>query len=222
MDRVILDWFVYTQLLTLLVPLALLLLGFNRQPKVYLWLVISLLFSLMCDIAGRILILFSTSPNFSNTVYWLFSIIPITTFFYYAIKWRSLQAYLIVINIAYLLFGVVNYLYIQAESVNSYSNILHSLIILVLCIVYFYKLLKDLPAQQLQRLPMFWIVSAFFFSHAGKLVIYTVTHYLIHFVRDNLIIVWSFHNFLSIIANLLIAYGAWLNHKQLRSTSLSL
>jgi hypothetical protein len=121
-----------------------------------------------------------------------------------------------------MVFGIVNFLFIQTKYVNSYSNSLHTLIILILSIVYFYKLLRDLPAQQLQRLPMFWIISGFFFSNAGKLVIYTVTHYLIHFVQDNMIIVWSFHNFLTIIANLLIGYGAWLNHKQLRSTSLSL
>jgi hypothetical protein len=222
MNIKILDWLIYGSLVSLLVPLVFILLNSNRQPQAYLWLAYSLIFSLLCDVAGRILFALGINPNFSNTVYWLFSVIPITVFFYYAINWKTITGYLMVTNVAYLVFGIVNFLFIQTRTVNSYSNVFHSLIIIVLSILFFYKLLKELPAQQLQRLPLFWIVSAFFFTNAGKLAIYTVTHYLVHFLKDNLIILWSFHNFLTIIGNLLIGYGAWLNHKQLRSTSLSL
>jgi hypothetical protein len=222
MDVRLLDWFFYASLITLLIPLAFFITDLNRQPRSILWLVISLFFSFSCDIAGNILIRLGNSPNVAGTTYSLLSLIPLSLFFYYAIKWPHLKKYLWFINVVYMVFGIVNFLFIQTKYVNSYSNSLHTLIILILSIVYFYKLLRDLPAQQLQRLPMFWIISGFFFSNAGKLVIYTVTHYLIHFVQDNMIIVWSFHNFLTIIANLLIGYGAWLNHKQLRSTSLSL
>jgi hypothetical protein len=217
-----LDWLIYTMMFTALLPFIIISINLNRQPQVFLWLAYSMVFSVVCDVAGRILIELGISPNFSNTIYWLFGIVPVSLFFYYAINWKGLQFSLKAINFIYLAFALINFLFIQTEGVNSYTNILYSLIILVLSILFYYKLLRELPAQDLQKLPLFWVVSAFFFSNAGKLAIYTVTHYLIHFVKDNLIIVWSFHNFLTIIGNLLIAYGAWLNHKQLRSTSLSL
>ena len=222
MDVKLLDWSFYATLVTLLIPLGFFAAELNRQPRSILWLVISLFFSLCCDIGGTVLINLGRSPNVAGTVYWLLGLIPLSMFFNQVIKSTKLTQYLWFINVSYLLFGLVNFLFIQTKYVNSYNSILHALVILILSILYFNKLLRDLPAQQLQRLPMFWIISGFFFSYAGKLVIYTVTHYLIHFVQDTLIIVWSFHNFLTIIANLLIGYGAWLNHKQLRSTSLSL
>jgi hypothetical protein len=217
-----LDWLVYIMMLTALVPFAILTINLNRQPPAFMWLAFSLLFSLFCDVAARILILLGISPNFSNAVYWQFVLILVSLFFYHAINWKGLRPVLKVINVLYFLFAAINFLFIQASGVSSYTNIFYSLAVLVLSILYYYKLLRELPAQHLQKLPLFWIVSALFFSNAGKLAIYAVTHYLIHFVKDNLIIVWSFHNFLTIIGNLVIAYGAWLNHKQLRSTSLSL
>jgi hypothetical protein len=217
-----LDWLIYTMMLTALMPFIIISIDLNRQPQAFVWLAFSLLFSVLCDVAARILIVLGISPNFSNAIYWQFILILVSLFFYHAINWRGVQFSLKVINFLYLLFAGVNFLFIQTSGVISYTNIFYSLIVLLLSILYFYKLLRELPAQHLQKLPLFWIVSALFFSNAGKLAIYAVTHYLIHFVKDNLIIVWSFHNFLTIIENVIIAYGAWLNHKQLRSTSLSL
>jgi hypothetical protein len=222
MDLQVYNWIFSAAVITALIPFVLILVNFSRQSPAFVWLAYSILFSVACDMAGRTLLVFKISPNYSSTAYWIFATIPVSIFFYYAIGWKPIRSYLKVINVLYLSFALSNFFFLQKTNVNSYSNILNSLIILILCIIYYYKLITELPTQQLQRLPLFWIVSAFFFSHAGKLAIYTVTHYLIHFVKDNMIIVWSFHNFLTVIGNLLIAYGAWLNLKQLRSTSLSL
>jgi divalent metal cation (Fe/Co/Zn/Cd) transporter len=137
------------------------------------------------------------------------------------IESRSFRVPIVVIAVIQVSFAAVNYFLIQKESINSYSSVMESFIIVVLSIAYYYTLLKQLPARQLQELPLFWIVSALFFSSAGKLVIYAVTHYLIHIVQSNLIFIWTFHNFLSIICNLVIAYGAWLNLRQFKSISLS-
>jgi hypothetical protein len=105
---------------------------------------------------------------------------------------------------------------------NSYTYTIHTIVVLMLSVVYFFKLLKELPAEQLQKFPMFWIVSGIFFSHAGKLVIYAVTHFLIHVVKDNMIVMFSFHNFLTIIGNVIVAYGVWLNFKETRHAHASL
>lgn len=222
MNRIVLDFLTPISIITLSFPLVLIAFNLNRQPKAFIWLAIACAFSIACDVGGLLLIFAGYNPNYAASAYWLLGTMPLSFFFYYAINWEGLKASLSVINVLYFLFGLLNFLYIQTIAVNSYSNILHTLIVILLCIIYYYKLIKELPSVQLQRFPLFWVVSAFFFSYAGKLAIYTVTHYLIHFVKDNMVLVWSFHNFLTIIANLLIGYGAWLNHKQLRSTSLSL
>ncbi|MBT1697281.1 hypothetical protein KK083_10365 [Fulvivirgaceae bacterium PWU4] len=119
----------------------------------------------------------------------------------------------IFINILYFIFSLVNLLFLQKSSLHSYSQTLQSIIILFLCIIFYFKLLKELPTQQIQKLPLFWIVSGFFFSYAGKLVIYAITHYMIA-IGDDFILISIFHVSLTLIAYLIMAVGVWLNDKQ--------
>jgi hypothetical protein len=218
MSLIIYELIFYLSVITLVVALMLILSDIYCQPKQFVWLAIVCAFSISCDVVGKSLVFMGMNPNISGAIYWLFATIPLSFFFYYSIAWTSLKSLMIFLNVLYFGFAVINLLYIQTLSLNSYSNTLHSLIILFYCITFYYKLLKELPAQQLQRLSLFWIVSGFFFSYAGKMVIYAVTHFLVHFERDNMIVVWSFHNFLSIVGNVIIAYGVWLNSRELNGS----
>jgi hypothetical protein len=208
--------------LTILIPIIILFLAFNRQPVEVKWLAVFLCFSFSCDVMGPVLYWNGSNPNYAVTFYWLFSTILLSIFFLRIIQWQNLTRVFVVVNILYLIFATLNAGWIQKSSVNTYTVIVQSIIVLTLSILYFYKLLKELPTQQLQKLSQFWIVCGFFFTYAGKLVVYTVTYYVINFETQTTDIIWNFHNFLTIIANVLIGYGAWLNHKQLKSTSLSL
>jgi len=210
------------EVFTILIPLIIFCLDLNRQPNEIRWLAVLLLYAFFCDLLGPILFFNGSNPNYASTLYWLFSTILLSGFFMRILQIRSAGPFFISLNILYLIFAFSNALWIQKSMLNTYTVIAQSIIVLALSIRYFYKLLKELPTQQLHKLPLFWIVSAFFFTYAGKLVVYTVTHYLTHFEDDDLRIIWTFHNFLTIIVNLLIGYGAWINHKQLKSTSLSL
>jgi hypothetical protein len=196
--------------------------NFNRQPSEIRWLTILLYLSFFCDALAIFLVLNRGNPNHASSLFWISGLALLSGFFYHIIGWSRLKAGLIFINVAYFVFAVANFLVIQKSALNSYTVTIESIIVLTLSILYFYKLLRDLPTQQLQKLPLFWIVAGFFFTYAGKLVVYTVTDYLIRFQDNDLEVIWTFHNFLTVIANLLIGYGAWLNHKKLRSTSLSL
>jgi hypothetical protein len=209
------------EITSIAVPVVIFWFRFNRLAQSLKWLAIYLTFSMVTDLAS-VFLRSVINPNLLTSTYLICSTAIVSLFFYYLIDWRAMKGSLIFINVFYFVFATVNFLLIQEQDLNSFTQIFQGFTILLLCICFFYKLLKELPAQQVQRLPMFWIVSAFFFTYAGKLAIFAVTHYLIHFEGDNLIILWSLHNLLTIISNVLIGYGAWLNHRQLRSTSLSL
>jgi hypothetical protein len=204
-----------------LVPLFIILMRIRDLPVEYKWLAVYFALSFLCDAAGRILYANDINPNYAANVYVFLNLIPFTFFYSYATRRRLMSPSLVVINIFFIVFCSMNLLFIQKFGINSYTFILNSLIILVLSILFFYRLLKDLPTEHVMALPLFWIMSAFFFSQSGKLVIFSVTNYMVEYLKDNLAIVWTFHNFLTIIANVLISYGLWLKHKQLRSTSLS-
>jgi hypothetical protein len=216
MDRLLLDLLFYTSLLTTLLPLVFIFKDFNRQPEFMKWLAIILILSVTFDFGGRLIYLLSLgNPNVSGNTHVLISTCIMSVFFYKVIKWKSLITPLWIINIIYISFGLTNRMFFQKAEINSYSYIFSSIVIISISLTFFYKLLKELPTQQLHKMPLFWIISGFFFSFAGKLVVYTVTQYLVTYLGDNLIFVWSFHILLTIIANLLIAYGTWLNYKQI-------
>lgn len=183
---------------------------FSSQPPMYRWLAISLLFSVVTDMAAEILFHLVINPNYALIPYHLFCVLTFSGFFYHAINWPSLKKYITIVNIIYFLFTVVNYLFIQKIQSASYHQTIKSLVIIIFSITFFYKMLKELPTHQLHKDALFWIVSGFFFSYSGKLAIYSVTNYLITVQGDNMIIIWTIHNFLTIIGNIFIIYGGYL------------
>jgi hypothetical protein len=211
---------VFAALLSTTIPLTFLLINIRRLQPSFKWLAVYLSLSIGCDIGGQILWQSNMNPNLAGNVWTTFAIVPVSFFFYSIITAPYLKGVLIWVNVFHFAFACYNSFYLQGVMANGYTEIFTGLLILAFCIFYFYKLLHDLPTQQLHSLPLFWITSAFFFSYAGKMMIYAFTQYLVKYMGDNLLVVWAIHNFLSITGNLLMAYGAWLNHKQLRSTSL--
>lgn len=209
----------YVSWLSILLPLILIGLNIQKQPLAIRWLFFYLLFSFFCDLALELgYRFFSINLNTIVTFYHLISLPLICTFIYYLLDRPTWKLSLTLINIGYILFVIINFLFIQKSNPNSYSQTIHAFIIIVLCLAYYYKLLHELPTGQIHRLPGFWICSALFITFSGKIFIYTVTHYLVVVARDNMALIWTFHNFLSLICNLLIGLGVWLNHKQLKST----
>lgn len=211
----VLEIIFFTSILSISIPLFLVLLKFKRQPNEFKWLAAFLSIYMLAEIVGRILYMIGINPNISGGIYWILSCSLISAFFYYSIEWKSLKFFLLIINVFYFLFSLSNFLFIQKLSHNSYSQTLESFIILTFSILFLYKLIKELPTQQISKLPLFWVISGFFFSYAGKLVIYGVSHYLIHTLEDNLIVIWAFHNFLTIVGNILITVGVLLQYRRL-------
>jgi hypothetical protein len=207
----------YTLTYSYALPVVIIFLERSRQPIVYKGLAACLLFSFLTEITAQTLHWFGLNPNIAGNLYTLLSTIVITFFFYHAIQWESLKRPLILTNIIYLAFALLNLFFIQKSGPNSYAYTFQSIIIIVLSITFFFKLLKELPTFQVQKDPLFWIVSGFLFSYAGKLVIQSVTHYLIHIAKDNLEIVWTMHNFLAIIGCLIMAYGAYVKVRQVKN-----
>jgi hypothetical protein len=209
-------WF-YTAWLTLLLPVYFIFRRFSQQANEYRWLGYALLFSFICDLIGELMFHFVKSyPNLGGNIYNLFSTIFISFFFYHAISMR-LKWLMVYINVALLLFSLTNFLFIQERNLSSYSATLQSLIIILFCLLFFYKLLTDLPTTSIHHLPLFWICSGWFISSCVKLIIYSVTQYLQTEIQDNLTTIWIVHNIFTFIANIFLGIGTWLHHRQLKS-----
>lgn len=185
---------------------------FDRQPQAYRWLAFTLAFSFTCDMASVILRLTGGQPNIGGTTFAVGFVFFYSAFFYHILRGKFILVILYAINIIFLLFVIYNAVYVQKLTINSYSTTFGSIIVLCLCIPYYFKLLRDLPAEKVYYLPLFWVVSAFFFAKSGKLVLYSVIQYLTANFNDNLIRLWMGHNSLTVIENLMVLYGVWLQY----------
>lgn len=117
--------------------------------------------------------------------------------------------------------AVINLLFGQQNDINTYSMVLRSIILIGYCILYFYRLLVDLPVQHLQRVPMFWFNSAILIFNAGTLFLFLFTSYLVEVLNNDLLIYWTFHNILNIVQHLVIMVGLWQDLRNIKSRSSS-
>lgn len=92
---------------------------------------------------------------------------------------------------------------------NSYSLTFTSLLFIVISVRCFYLLMRDLPTDKIQRLPMFWINTGVLIYFAGGLFLFAMRNYFISTFHDDQTMYWSFHNFLNIGKNLLFAVALW-------------
>ncbi|SHH98309.1 hypothetical protein SAMN04488109_6467 [Chryseolinea serpens] len=144
--------------------------------------------------------------NIPQNIEMLVHFVIITIMYYLALQKRYPKVFLTLL-IVFSIFAIVNMLFLQKTYFNSYTVTISNVIAIAYCVAYFYRLLIDLPAQHLQRLPMFWFSAGFLMQAAGALFLYLFTAYLTKFFFDDVLIYWTFHNFLNIFLEILILIG---------------
>jgi len=157
--------------------------------------------------------------NIPQNVYLVLQLIIISLLFYKAVlgKYKGL---FISVTLGFLVFGFINILFIQKNDINTYTKTLSSVILIFYCVLYYYRLLVDLPVQHLHKLPMFWYSMAFLMYNAGTLFLMLFTSYLVEVLHNDLLIYWTFHNILDIVQNLIVMVGLWKELQHIRSRSL--
>jgi hypothetical protein len=211
----------YYTLVLVIIAIIMLAYRFSHQPPELKGLVYVLMFSLGCDLLTEFLYYVKNFNNIGGTIYGTINPMLFSYFFYHCLRWPKWRRPLILVNLILLIFFVYNGLFLQKVAINSYSAILGHLLILFLSICYYYKLLKELPTSRIQDLPLFWIISAFFFTYSGKLVLMMVTNYMVTVLNDNLMVLWTLHNGLSALGLIILIRGAWLANSAQRTTAVA-
>src|SRR3989337_194410 len=124
-----------------------------------------------------------TSLNaFINTTYPAFSIVSFVLISrVYYISLRSIHVRWFVLSaVIFIAFALSNLFFIQKLTLNSYTNIFYSAILIIYCLLYFYTLMRDLPSLYVHHLPMFWFNSALLIFHAGAFFLFSFTAYLVN------------------------------------------
>jgi hypothetical protein len=189
----------------------------QRQPPAFRWFLICQFISFGMEFSSLGLYYLKISPNYIINTCNAFSLIWVSYFFYHAIGWKSLKSLFVVINVLFLLFSIPNLLFIQKLSPNYYTMTMQYLLILGFCILFYYKMLKELPSIQVQKDPLFLIVSGWFFTHAGQVVLTLVSTYMLSILKDNMQVLWLMFLFLNFFGNLIKTVGAYFQFKIMKA-----
>lgn len=119
-------------------------------------------------------------------------------------------------------FYLINISFYQGPWVfNSITNIVASLISILLCIYYFYQLISELPVTHVQDSPMFWICFAILAYYSGNFFLFITNNYFTEQDASFHRLIWILHNLLNIIKHILFSIGLWQSFRKVRSSTLS-
>lgn len=164
------------------------------------------LFSFLCNSTAYISVIFlDSNPNFATSIYNVVLIIIITALYDHNTE-KKYSKQFFAAGLAVIAFGIINILFLQKDDV-SFNSLISSLLILGYCLFYFYRLIIELPAANVLRLPMFWFTSGFLFFHAGTLFLFAFRDYLVNVLQNDLVTYWSFHNIVSILQHIIVLLG---------------
>lgn len=193
--------------------IAVAILGAIRWRKLVLSLRIFVLVkfvSVSCDVGGRILLANKIIPNHTSTLYKITELILLLLMYSVLFNNKKLKLPLRLITLTLTVFGVVNWLYVQKSEINSYTDVIDSVALLVVSLYFFFWYSARPQSNNSTFKALFWINTGIVIYLSATLLLFMVTEYLIKMVNDTLITYWTYHNIMAILANLFFFYGLWI------------
>ncbi len=178
----------------------------------YLLGVISMLLLAVINLKGK-------DVNIPQTGFHISYFLVLSCVFFKALRGRY-KTLLTSVALLFFIFSIANLLLIQKNDINTFTISTSAFLLILYCILYYYRLLIELPAQHLHRLPMFWFSTAILIYNSGILFLTLFASYLVNVLHDDLLIYWTFHNILNIIQTLLVLIGLWQDLRNIKSPSL--
>jgi hypothetical protein len=112
-------------------------------------------------------------------IYDVFGIIELGCFLFFIkqiIKNKRIAKYLPLVFILFLSFNIIEYLFLsKKESFNSIASGIEAILIIILCLNYFYEQLKEANTLLIYTTHNFWIVIAFLIFFSGTFFLYIYT-----------------------------------------------
>jgi hypothetical protein len=160
--------------------------------------------------------------NQVSTAYMFITII-IGTIWYDLVLAHRFRKVFVIISTLVFSWGIIVILFIQNTGGNtSFLSLGISFMWLLYAILYFYRLMQELPTIHLHRLPNFWFNSSFLIYGSGTMFLFASYDYLLRVISS--INFWIFHNSVFILGQLIILVGLYydlrkINHSQAQGTA---
>lgn len=132
--------------------------------------------------------------------------------FYLSFSSYIIRKGLLVVAVLFTVFGMVNLLFVQGhDCFNSWTLGLANLLLMLVALLFYYKLFKEGKVQRLERYPLFWVASAVLLYAAGNFYLFIFSNYALAESNEFLYAQWSIHSVINIVTNLCYAIGLWVS-----------
>ncbi len=154
--------------------------------------------------------------NINNVIGNLFVLFELGIFlylFYSVLNRKSMRITIASLLSLYIIFFLLITTH-QISSLDSATQTIRDLIMIICAVMYFFHLMYDLPENSLTKSPMFWINSGILFFFSCTFILSLSINYLLDVQRDDFALFWAFRNFLRAIFCIIICLGIWQARKR--------
>ena len=140
--------------------------------------------------------------------YGLIEFITLLLFFNFALKMKNRITQIIIL--VYVLYYFLNSIFIEGFfEFNTYARSVESLIMISMCLFYFYNIYTNELNIYIEKSPSFWIVIGVLFYFSGALFSFILSSDILSKSPDRFYNSWALHNLANILKNILFAIGLW-------------
>ena len=201
---------VYVAALFSIVPFLLGLIKWRQHDAVQRPLFVIVTLSMIADAVSHI---GRKIEYFQPIVFYTFTLIEFGILLYifriYLVQFLPLRWFRIVV-VLFIGFAAADMIWLSGfDQFNTYSTAVESLILIALCLIFFYKILKELSIEHLEQAPIFWISTATLLYFSSSLFIFLFTNN-VKSSYDTLYILWGVHGIFTILRNIFYSIALWL------------
>lgn len=139
----------------------------------------------------------------------------ITVLYSYMLKSMVSNRVMFFTGVSFVIFSLINTLFLQDTSqFNTNSILISNIVFVVFALLFFYQLLKKPLVKKLEHLPQFWINLAILIYYSSSSVLFYMVNHVVKVDTESLTIIWSVNIGLYIILNCLYSIGLWKVYKQ--------
>lgn len=201
---------------SVLIPLSLAVIQWKKIPGDIALLRWILLCSAVSDIALFILALgFNTYNMFVGDI---FMFVQFTTLLYILIlQFDRKKSHKIAYPASVVLYAVALFFLRNQMDLTWMLHAFMGLILIIVSILFLYKLLSELRIENIHRQPIVWIAFATLFYYSGSLFVFVAFNYLVK--TDSLKYAWPLHQILNITKNIFFAVALWQSYRAVKSSA---
>jgi len=173
-----------------------------------------LLCAMLADAISYFLSRRSISTNWIGNTYLLFQFNLFWIIYFNQLK---KPRFLLLIALTFLIYFFVDITFFHSFfDFNTHANSIASLILVGIAVYYLYQLLNNLPAENITKMPMFWVSFAVLCYYGGTLVLFLMNNLMLGKYLASHRMLWILHNICNILKNILLAIALWQSYRNLK------